>query len=139
MKAENPIEEIWRIRDHLGAEENFDVHRLFERLRREQKKYADRLVQPPSRLPPAQPADVLREESPPGSDQRPGKYGGKDTNPIEEIWRIRDQISAECGHDVHRLFERLKALETKYQDRLVSFAPGKPAAPTGKKRTTRRK
>ena len=44
MKHENPIEEIWRIRDELGAEEGYDVHQLFERLRREEKKYADRLV-----------------------------------------------------------------------------------------------
>ena len=47
MKQESPIEEIWRIRDQLGAEEDYDVHRLFERLRREQQSYADRLVQPP--------------------------------------------------------------------------------------------
>jgi hypothetical protein len=44
MKHENPIEEIWRIREELGAEEGYDVGRLFERLRREQEKYADRLV-----------------------------------------------------------------------------------------------
>jgi hypothetical protein len=44
MKHENPIEEIWRIRDKLGAEEGYDVHRLFERLRQEEKKYGDRLV-----------------------------------------------------------------------------------------------
>jgi hypothetical protein len=45
MKVENPIEEIWRIREKLSAEEGYDVHRLFERLRREQENYADRLVQ----------------------------------------------------------------------------------------------
>jgi len=39
MKRDNPIEEIWRIRDELGAAEGYDVHRLFERLRREEKKY----------------------------------------------------------------------------------------------------
>jgi hypothetical protein len=43
MNHENPIEEIWRIREKLGAEEGYDVHRLFERLRREQEKYADPL------------------------------------------------------------------------------------------------
>ena len=32
MKHENPIEEIWRIRDELGAQEGYDVHKLFERL-----------------------------------------------------------------------------------------------------------
>ena len=50
MNHENPIEEIWRIREKLGAEEGYDVHRLFERLRREQEKYADRLVQVTPRL-----------------------------------------------------------------------------------------
>lgn len=69
MKQENPIEEIWRIRDQLGAEEDYDVHRLFERLRREQQSVADRLVQPPARGVPAKPAIALREEPPP--------YGGK--------------------------------------------------------------
>jgi hypothetical protein len=44
MKHENPVEEIWRIREELGAEEGYDVHQLFDRLRREEKKYADRLV-----------------------------------------------------------------------------------------------
>jgi hypothetical protein len=69
MKQESPIEEIWRIRDQLGAEENYDVHRLFERLRREQQSFADRLVQPPARGVPSKPAIALREEPPP--------YGGK--------------------------------------------------------------
>ena len=41
MKHENPIEEIWRIRDELGAQEGYDVHKLFERLRREEKKHGD--------------------------------------------------------------------------------------------------
>ena len=71
MKQENPIEEIWRIRDELGAEEGYDVHRLFERLRREEKKYGDRLVQPPSRRAPTEPAVALREVPPP--------YDGKST------------------------------------------------------------
>lgn len=44
MKQENPIEEIWRIRDELGAKEGYDVDKLFERLRREEKKYGDRVV-----------------------------------------------------------------------------------------------
>jgi hypothetical protein len=67
MKDENPIEEIWRIRDELGAEEGYDVHRLFERLRREERKYADRLVhQVPRRALEESPA-FLREE-PPNAD-----------------------------------------------------------------------
>ena len=64
MKQESPIEEVWRIRDQLGAEEGYDVHRLFERLRREQQSSADRLVQPPARGVPSKPASALREVPP---------------------------------------------------------------------------
>ena len=64
MKHENPIEEIWRIRDELGAQEGYDVHQLFERLRREEKKYADRLVRVAPRRATEESAAVLREEPP---------------------------------------------------------------------------
>ena len=64
MKNENPIEEIWRIRDEMGAEEGYDVHTLFERLRREEKKYANRLVRVVPRLAPEESALVLREAPP---------------------------------------------------------------------------
>ena len=62
MKRESSIEEIWRIRDELGAEEGYDVHRLFERLRREQQQFTDRLVQPPPRSVASKSAMALREE-----------------------------------------------------------------------------
>ena len=64
MKPENPIEEIWRIRDELGAEEGYDVHQLFERLRRDEKQYADRLVRVVPRGAPEESTVVLREEPP---------------------------------------------------------------------------
>jgi hypothetical protein len=65
MKHENPIEEIWRIREELGAEEGYDVHRLFERLRSEQEKYANRLVRvAPMRRSEAESTGVFREEPP---------------------------------------------------------------------------
>jgi hypothetical protein len=63
MKRESPIEEIWRVRDQLGAEEGYDVHRLFERLRREQQQFTDRLVQPPPLSAAPQSAMALREEA----------------------------------------------------------------------------
>jgi hypothetical protein len=64
---ESPIEEIWRIRDELGAEEDYDVHRLFERLRREQQQFTGRLVQPPPRNVASKSAMALHEEPlPPG-------------------------------------------------------------------------
>jgi hypothetical protein len=64
MKNENPVEEIWRIRDELGAAEGYDVHRLFERLRREEKKHAARLVHYVPRRPTGESAAMLREERP---------------------------------------------------------------------------
>jgi hypothetical protein len=63
MKHENPIQEIWDIREELGAEEGYDVHRLFERLRQEEKKYAGRLVRTVPRRT-TESADVLREDPP---------------------------------------------------------------------------
>jgi hypothetical protein len=44
MKTDNPIEEIWRIREEIAAENGYDVDRLFDAMQREQEKYADRLV-----------------------------------------------------------------------------------------------
>ncbi len=43
----------------------------------------------------------------------------KQQNPVEEVWRVRDQISAECGYDVARLFKHLRELEKRHADRLV--------------------
>ena len=42
---------------------------------------------------------------------------------LEEVWRIRDQIAAECGYDVDRLFERIRALEARDKDRVVQPPP----------------
>ena len=64
MKIENPIEEIWRIREELAAEHGYDVDCLFDAMQREQEQYADRLVyHVPGRAPEASTA-VLREEPP---------------------------------------------------------------------------
>ena len=38
---------------------------------------------------------------------------------LEEVWRVRDQISAECGHDVKKLGAMLRREEAKYADRLA--------------------
>lgn len=61
MKAENPIEEVWRIRDELAAEEGNDPRKVFGLLRREERKYGDRVR--PLRRPAGEPAS-LREEPP---------------------------------------------------------------------------
>lgn len=64
MKNENPIEEIWRIRDELSAEYDYDIHRIFAALREEEKKHGDRLVRVVPRRAPEESAAVLREEPP---------------------------------------------------------------------------
>jgi len=64
MKTENPIEELWRIRDEIAAENGYDVDRLFDAMQREQEKYADRLVYNVPRAAPEEPRAVLREEPP---------------------------------------------------------------------------
>jgi hypothetical protein len=73
MKAENPIEEVWRARDELLAEHggNFDAY--FNWLMREQEKHGDRLVRPaPTRQPGAEPTSALREEPPPFGEKTGG-------------------------------------------------------------------
>lgn len=65
MKDENPIEEIWRIREEIGAEHGYDVDRLFAAMRAKEKQYGDRLVrQVPRSSPKEQGAAVLREGPP---------------------------------------------------------------------------
>jgi hypothetical protein len=61
MKTENPVEEIWRIREELAAEEGCDVHTVFEILRREEKKHGDR-VRP---LQEAEESPAVLRENPP--------------------------------------------------------------------------
>ncbi len=68
MKTENPIEEVWRIRDEISAEYGYDVHRLFAALREEEQKHGDRLVRSVPRRAPVRPALALHEQPPP--------YGG---------------------------------------------------------------
>ena len=72
MKNENPVEEVWRIRDELSAECGYDVHRLFAKLREEEKKHGDRLVRVVPH-PAGKPAAALREEPPPCRDKPGGK------------------------------------------------------------------
>lgn len=39
---------------------------------------------------------------------------------VDEVRRVREQISAECDHDIHQYFERLRKIEAQYKDRVVS-------------------
>ena len=36
---------------------------------------------------------------------------------LEEVWRVRDQISTECEHDLKKLGAMLRREEVKYGDR----------------------
>jgi hypothetical protein len=63
MKNENPIEEIWRIREEIGAEHGYDVDRLFDAMRELEKQYPGRVVQRVPRRAPEESA-ALREEPP---------------------------------------------------------------------------
>lgn len=44
---------------------------------------------------------------------------------LEEVWRARDQIFAECDYDLKKLVAGMQRLEVKHADRLVSYAPRK--------------
>jgi hypothetical protein len=57
---------------------------------------------------------------------------------LEEVWRARGKISAECGHDLKKLAAMLRREETKYGDRLVRL-PIRRKSPTMKARKPVRK
>jgi len=38
---------------------------------------------------------------------------------LEEVWRVRDEISAECGHDLKKLAAVLRREEANYGGRLA--------------------
>ena len=38
---------------------------------------------------------------------------------LEEVWRVREEISAECGHDLKKLAAMLRREEAKYGKRLA--------------------
>jgi len=42
---------------------------------------------------------------------------------LEEFWRVREDISAECGYDLKQLAAMVRKEEGKYGDLLVSHAP----------------
>ena len=39
---------------------------------------------------------------------------------VEEIHKVREKMLRECGGDLHKLFDRLKARESVDKDRVVS-------------------
>jgi len=48
MKQENPIEEIWRIREEIAKEDDFDLQAHFQRLRQLEQSHPERMGSPRS-------------------------------------------------------------------------------------------
>ena len=67
-RVNNPIEEVWRIRDEISAEYNYDIHRLFAALREEDKQSGDRLVRQVPRSSPKEPDPAMLREEPPKTE-----------------------------------------------------------------------
>jgi len=58
---------------------------------------------------------------------------------LEEVWRVRDQISAECEHDLKKLAAMLRREEVKYGDRLARLPiRRKLSSPTARKPVQKR-
>jgi hypothetical protein len=47
---------------------------------------------------------------------------------LKELWRIKDEIAAEHGYDVHALAQSLREEEGKDGRKLVSLSPKRPTA-----------
>ena len=47
---------------------------------------------------------------------------------LEEVWRVRDAISSECGHEVSRLRALVRREETKAARRAKGTPPKRRAA-----------
>ena len=47
---------------------------------------------------------------------------------LEELWKIKDDLSKDCGHDLRCLFDKLKASQT---GPIINLTKRRPAAMTG--------
>lgn len=61
MKRENPIEEIWRIREEIAEEDGYDLAAHFLRLREMEQRHPERLGSPRSAR--QQPSARVSEET----------------------------------------------------------------------------
>jgi hypothetical protein len=50
---------------------------------------------------------------------------------LEEVWRVRDQIGAECGHDLKKLAALLRREESRYGPRLARLPIRRKSVPSG--------
>ena len=51
---------------------------------------------------------------------------------LKELWEIKDGLSAECGHDLRRLFDKLKASEKSQTGRVINRTGRRPVAVAGR-------
>jgi hypothetical protein len=55
------------------------------------------------------------------------------TDPIlKELWEIKDGLSEECGHDLRRLFDKLKVSQKSQADRMVNRTKNRTVPATGR-------
>ena len=54
---------------------------------------------------------------------------------VEEVREVRRRIFEECGNDLNRLIERLKAAEANHKERLVTLEQVQQRAHTSKVKT----
>ena len=47
---------------------------------------------------------------------------------LKELWEIKDGLSAECGHDLRRLFDKLKISQKSQARRVVNRTKDRSAA-----------
>ena len=58
---------------------------------------------------------------------------------LEQVWQVRDEISAECGHDLKKLAAMLRREEAKYGDRLARLPICRLPAATKDRRALRKR
>jgi hypothetical protein len=46
---------------------------------------------------------------------------------LQEIWRIKDELSARRGHDIHRLFDEARERQKHSGHKIVSFEESPPS------------
>jgi hypothetical protein len=56
------------------------------------------------------------------------------TDPVlQELWEIKEGLAKECGHDLRRLFDRLKTAQESPRGKLVNRTSVR-TSPTGRNR-----
>jgi len=58
---------------------------------------------------------------------------------LEEVWRGRDQLAADCGRDLKKLPAMLRHEEAKYGDRLVRLPVHRKSATTKARKPARKR